>query len=101
MALGVLRALREQDLDVPRDVSVVGYDNIRLSEFTSPPLTTVNVPRDQIGRAICTAIIPGQGVALEPRRERVIEPELIIRESTGAVSRGRVRHRSTLGGDKR
>jgi len=40
----------------------VGYDNIRLSEFTFPPLTTVNVPRDQIGRAICTAIIPGQGV---------------------------------------
>jgi len=101
MALGVLRALREQDLDVPRDVSVVGYDNIRLSEFTFPPLTTVNVPRDQIGRAICTAIIPGQGVALEPLRERVIEPELIIRESTGALSRGRVRHRSTLGGDKR
>jgi DNA-binding LacI/PurR family transcriptional regulator len=49
MALGVLRRLRERGLRVPQDVSVVGYDNIHLSEFTCPALTTVNVPRDRIG----------------------------------------------------
>jgi DNA-binding LacI/PurR family transcriptional regulator len=97
MALGVLRALREHNLAVPEDVSVVGYDNIRLSEFTFPSLTTVNVPRDQIGRTVCTAILPGRGAAPGAQREYVIEPELIIRDSTGAVSRERARRGTSSG----
>ncbi len=85
MALGVLALLRERGLRVPQDVSLVGYDNIHLSEFTSPPLTTVNVPRDRIGHAICAALLPERGTASV--REVVIEPELIVRDSTGPVTR--------------
>ena len=51
MALGVLRLLRERGLRVPEDVSVVGYDNIHLSEFTTRALTTVNVPATGSGTA--------------------------------------------------
>jgi DNA-binding LacI/PurR family transcriptional regulator len=88
MALGVLKELREHGLSVPRDVSVTGYDNISLSEFAFPPLTTVNIPRDLIGRMAFSALVPeenaiddgsGQG------RVYLIDPELVIRESTGPV----------------
>lgn len=85
MALGVLTLLREQGLRVPEDVSVVGYDNIHLSEFTWPPLTTVNVPRDRIGRSVCSALLAERGTS--PIREVVIEPELIVRDSTGPAHR--------------
>jgi LacI family transcriptional regulator len=83
MALGVLRALREHELAVPGDVSVVGYDNIGLSEYTTPPLTTVNVPRDQIGHAVSAALLQPRGDSGDTAREIIFRPELIIRESTG------------------
>ena len=83
MALGVLRLLRERGLRVPEDVSVVGYDNIHLSEFATPALTTVNVPRDRIGHSVCAALLAERGAS--PVREVVIEPELIVRDSTGPV----------------
>jgi LacI family transcriptional regulator len=87
MALGALRLLRERGLRVPEDVSVVGYDNIHLSEFTSPALTTVNVPRDRIGHSVCAALLAERGAPA--MREVIIEPELIVRDSTGPVGRTR------------
>src|SRR5206468_1978749 len=44
MALGVVRAARQQGLEVPRDVSVVGFDDSPLIAFTDPPLTTIRQP---------------------------------------------------------
>ena len=58
MAVGVMRELREQGLRVPEDVSVTGFDNIRLAEFSSPPLTTVHSPREQIGHIMCENLVP-------------------------------------------
>jgi DNA-binding LacI/PurR family transcriptional regulator len=86
MALGVLKELREHGLTVPRDVSVTGYDNISLSEFAMPPLTTVNIPREEIGRNAFSALVPEEttnGDGTEPVRQFLIEPDLVIRESTG------------------
>jgi DNA-binding LacI/PurR family transcriptional regulator len=83
MALGVLRALSEHGLAVPADVSVVGYDNICLSEYAAPALTTVNVPRDQIGHAISSALLPSRGTVRDAVRDIIIQPELIVRDSTG------------------
>jgi DNA-binding LacI/PurR family transcriptional regulator len=83
MAFGVTRALRERGLAVPRDVSVVGCDNISLSEFACPPLTTINVPRERIGHLVSEALMPQGEVSDLWGRETVIEPELIIRDSTG------------------
>jgi DNA-binding LacI/PurR family transcriptional regulator len=83
MALGVLRLLRERGLRVPEDVSVVGYDNIHLSEFTYPPLTTVNVPRERIGHTVCATLLPERGAS--SIRDVVIDPELIVRDSTGSA----------------
>ena len=85
MAVGVLRELREQGLRVPQDISVTGFDNIRLAEFCSPALTTVHIPRERIGHTIFENLVPE---AKKPRtvgREILIDPELVIRQSTGKV----------------
>jgi LacI family transcriptional regulator, galactose operon repressor len=83
MALGVSKALREVGLAVPQDVSVVGCDNISLSEFACPPLTTINIPRGRIGRLVGEALMPDGDVSALWGQEVAIEPELIIRDSTG------------------
>jgi len=83
MALGVLKELRESGLRVPEDVSVTGYDNIRLSEFVYPPLTTVNIPRAEIGRMAFQALVPPGDDASVQGHEFRINPELVIRETTG------------------
>jgi LacI family transcriptional regulator len=83
MALGVTRALREMGLAVPQDVSVVGCDNISLSEFACPALTTINIPRERIGHLVSAALMPDGEASPLWGREIVIEPDLIIRDSTG------------------
>jgi LacI family transcriptional regulator len=80
MALGALRELRARGRRVPDDVSVTGFDNIALAQYAVPALTTVHIPRDQVGRTICACLMGSD----PPRnREIVIEPELVVRESTG------------------
>jgi DNA-binding LacI/PurR family transcriptional regulator len=83
MAVGVVRELRERGLNVPHDVSVIGFDNITLSEFCEPALTTVHIPRDEIGMIAASWMMEGQH---SPRgRSIMIDPELIIRASTGHI----------------
>ena len=80
VAIGVLRGIREHGLSVPEDVSVVGFDNIGLSEYTNPSLTTVHVPRDCLGRLAMERILD---VGRAAPNEVILDPQLLIRESTG------------------
>jgi DNA-binding LacI/PurR family transcriptional regulator len=88
MAVGVLRELRERGLSVPGDVSVTGFDNIKLSEYSAPPLTTAHIPRARIGELAFTALMQNEESVLPAGREVVIEPELVLRGSTGPAGRG-------------
>jgi LacI family transcriptional regulator len=83
MAVGALRELRERGLSVPRDISVTGFDNVKLSEFCYPPLTTVHIPRDLIGNIVCERLITAQKTTTVVDRDVIIDPEFIVRESTG------------------
>jgi len=83
MAVGVMRQLRERGLQIPRDVSVTGFDNIKLAEFCSPPLTTVHIPREHIGHIIFDNILGNSRSEHGSGREIVIDPELVLRDSTG------------------
>jgi LacI family transcriptional regulator len=84
MAVGTLREVRTRGLRCPEDVSVTGFDNVTLAQFSTPTLTTVHIPRDQIGRIICDCLMRSD-VASE--REFVVEPELVVRDSTGPAPR--------------
>src|SRR5712692_1953961 len=81
-AVGALRELRERGIRVPQDVSVTGFDNVKLSEFCYPALTTVHIPRERIGHIIVDALIPQPG-ATAAEHEIVIDPEFMVRDSTG------------------
>jgi LacI family transcriptional regulator len=87
MAAGALRELRDRGLQVPRDISVTGFDNIKLSEFCYPSLTTVNIPRDSIGHAICESLLRDSDKRRVSGREIVIEPELVLRDSSGPAKK--------------
>ena len=101
MAVGALRELHVRGASVPGDMSVTGFDNVALSEFAVPALTTADVPRETIGRLICDALIPPAGEDQPlPRTEMVVETQLIVRESTApprsrTVQQGRRRASST------
>jgi LacI family transcriptional regulator len=85
MALGAISAAQTRGLVVGRDVAITGFDDIPLAEHSHPPLTTVHQPIYQIGRQICNMLIQLiQGEELTERHV-LLQPELIIRESTGAV----------------
>ena len=85
MSLGLLKELRTQGMSVPGDVSVTGFDNIEFSEFTSPALTTLNIPRHAIGRMAVNVLL-GEGVPTE-QNEVIIDPELVLRDSTGPAKK--------------
>jgi LacI family transcriptional regulator len=87
MAVGALRELRENGLRVPQDVSVTGFDNVKLSEFCYPALTTVHIPRERIGHIICDSLIPEPGKTSLVDRAIMIDPEFVLRESTGPAPR--------------
>lgn len=84
VAAGVLRAVRELGRVVPRDVSVVGFDDIIMSNYTDPPLTTVGVAKERMGRraaARLLEIIEGGG---GEANEEVVPVQMVIRSSTAA-----------------
>jgi DNA-binding LacI/PurR family transcriptional regulator len=83
MAVGALRELRDRGLRVPEDVSVTGFDNVKLSEFCYPALTTVHIPRDRIGHLMCESLLAKSENTASANHEMVIDPEFVLRDSTG------------------
>jgi len=84
MAIGILRALTEQGLRVPDDVSLVGFDDIDLCQYTIPPLTTVRQDRVAMGReAVHRLIAMIEGT--EEVSPLILPTQLVVRKSTGPV----------------
>ncbi|ACZ31181.1 transcriptional regulator, LacI family [Xylanimonas cellulosilytica DSM 15894] len=86
MALGAVRAARSRGLRIPEDVSVVGYDDSPLMAFTDPPLTTVRQPVQSLCRTAVQMLLSEIRGERATRSEIVVEPELVVRRSTGAAS---------------
>ncbi len=87
MAVGVLRELRRRGLRIPHDVSVTGFDNIELADFSEPPLTTMHIPRDSIGQLMFKLLVPEPSGNDSPAQDTVLTPEFVLRESTGSAPR--------------
>lgn len=87
IALGVLDGARLLGLQVPRDLSVVGFDDIALAGYATPPLTTIRQDAVAKGRAAAEMLIDLVNGALETR-QRVLPTELIVRGSTGPAPEG-------------
>jgi DNA-binding LacI/PurR family transcriptional regulator len=86
-AMGAIRALREARLHVPDDVSVVGFDDIQSSAYQNPALTTVRQPLREMGRIAAETLLRRirRSEADSNGAETVVEPKLMIRETTSRV----------------
>lgn len=87
VAIGVMRALAEFDLTVPDDVSVIGFDDIPTAEFLSVPLTTIHVPKREMGRRAAEILIKQIDDQEElPPHKVVFDAKLIVRASTSKIN---------------
>ena len=84
-AIGVMRAIYAAGLRVPEDISVVGFDDIALSSFMSPPLTTIRLPRAHIAEYAFASLYAASQRGVNQGVTHIVRAELIIRESTAAV----------------
>jgi len=87
-AIGAIRALRDMNLSVPEDVSVIGFDDIRAASFVTPRLTTINQSLEEIGRIATQSLLNRIHQTELPADEIMVLPELVMRESTGPVKKG-------------
>ena len=89
MAIGVLSALHEAGVDIPREMSVAGFDDIPICRFVSPPLSSVHVAIPELGgRAIERLIHAIETKNRHRRRHEMLPTTLIVRSSCGARSGG-------------
>ena len=82
MAIGALHAAYDRQIRVPADLSIIGFDDITFAQFTQPALTTVNVPRIEIGRLAFQAL---QALIADPQAEGkqyAVRASLVIRQTT-------------------
>jgi len=89
-ALGAIRALTKAGMKVPEQCSVIGFDDVAMSAISAPSLTTVRQPLEAMGNLAVNIIMEGVTAAQEKRDWNIthqrVAPELVIRESTGAIS---------------
>ena len=82
-AIGVLRGLDSEGLRTPRDMSVIGFDDIRMAQFTLPPLTTIRLSRLDLARQAFEALLADiEGAAAPNGATYRLETRLIVRGST-------------------
>ena len=82
MAVGVLSAANQRGLRVPEDLSVIGYDDVRLASFTVPLLTTVQQPKHEIGVLAATWLLERIDQPDTPPRKQLLKVSLQARQTT-------------------
>ncbi len=96
LALGLMRGLAAAGVDVPGEISVVGFDNIFGADFAGPALTTVAFPLRALGEeAVIRLLHQVDGVGATPPRAAVLPARLVVRESTAKPRRAQRRRKST------
>jgi LacI family transcriptional regulator len=86
MALGALRALRNAGLAVPRDVALIGFDDLPSSAISDPPLTTIRQPIRRLGAQAVESLIDILARGSQPPRQIIMTTQLVIRDSCGSKS---------------
>jgi LacI family transcriptional regulator len=85
LAMGIMYELARRHVSVPRDVALIGYDDIDLAPMLAVPLTTIRQPKYDLGFAATDLLLDEiVNKASHTHRQIIFRPELIIRESTGA-----------------
>lgn len=88
MAIGALSAFREDGLRVPEDIALVGFDDIPIARFLTPPLTTVRVEIAELGRRAVSHVVAALEGSDGAKKRDVIKTTLVVRESCGSPPAG-------------
>ena len=83
LAIGLMRRLAERGVDVPGDLSVVGFDNIFGADFCTPPLTTLAERTEDAGARAVEALVRQAVARIPDLPTRVLPTQLVVRASTG------------------
>ncbi|TKD70820.1 LacI family DNA-binding transcriptional regulator [Pseudalkalibacillus hwajinpoensis] len=83
MAMGAIKAVKNQGLRVPDDVAVIGFDNIQFSELFEPALTTIAQPFIEMGKRSMELLLKQINGELLTKKQHVLDTQLVIRESCG------------------
>ncbi|MBS4023237.1 MAG: LacI family DNA-binding transcriptional regulator [Dethiobacter sp.] len=82
MAIGAIQAIKEKGLEIPKDISIVGFDDVPLAKYINPPLTTVSQPAFEKGKEAARLVIEMIDRKVTPA-PKLLDVELSIRQSTG------------------
>ncbi len=83
LALGAMSEAQARGLEVGNDVSITGFDDIMLAEYVHPPLTTVHQPARELGTMVVRMLLQLIQKEPVPKSQVVINPKLVVRQSTG------------------
>jgi len=86
VAIGVLHALNENCIKIPDDMAVIGFDDIPISKFLNPPLSTIHSPAYSLGQAAASMLIQQLTEGTLAQEEVILHTQLLIRESTSRNS---------------
>jgi len=90
-AIGAMRAISDSRLRIPQDISIIGFDDVKLCEYTVPRLTSIHYPVEEVVEVAASILLSGMQKNnkknIPSQNEFVIAPKLIIRESTGPANR--------------
>lgn len=84
MALGAVKAIQDHGLNVPEDIAVVGFDNLKIASIFSPHITTIDQPKYEIGKKATNLLLTLMKGGTVEKKKFVLKDELIIRESCGS-----------------
>lgn len=87
LAIGAIRAAGDLGLSIPEDVSIIGFDNIKLTAYCTPRLTTINQNKQRIGELAVNQILKHIANPGLPPEQVIIPAHLVVRESTGVVKK--------------
>lgn len=87
LAMGVLKALQELKISVPNDISVLGFDNVEESSFTNPSLTTIDVPKVELGKVAVKILLDRINKGHKNQLKVAIPFSLIKRESCRSINK--------------
>ena len=86
VAMGVKAALREANLRIPDDISIVGFDDIPWSQYSDPPLTTVRLPAQELASEACLLLLDLMKESKPETKEVILDTELIVRQSCRSLT---------------
>ncbi|RBN41986.1 LacI family transcriptional regulator, partial [Priestia megaterium] len=87
LAIGVMQAAKELKIDVPQDLSVIGFDNTVLSTTITPMLTTVAQPTKEMAVNVVDLLVREMKYPAMHKEHLLLEPKLIVRKSTAPLRR--------------